>query len=447
MKTGIRLIVEYYNVKTGEILSSEVIRDDVIKKPNTIKGLGYLHEEQISLLQSIQDIKLRYEIRLLNQEETCPKCGKKSKSNGMRKSKFHAVFTDHDVNIQRRHCQCGWNSSDTIEQLYGSSSHPDLIEKQVIQGVENSYRQASRQLNAESKKIRGINNDDRIRRNVATVAKIIEEEKLKPGKVVNQNKATKQLVTVIDGGHLKSNDNNADSFEAMLATVFCPDNLRRIDKHHNEILKKTSVASALSNHQKTIKQLVLNACHKEGMNAKVTELTCLTDGASNCWSISVALKRYCKKLINVLDWFHITKRFTVINNRVDTDFKEKLEKVKWFLWHGKAKEGLKRLAELQGIIENDKLLSDLQDLYEYLNRNKKYMVNYQKRQAMSLPFTSTYAESSVNTLINTRQKDNKKMQWSREGAHSILQIRTSRFSKTWSQDWKKAQYHIYKNAA
>ena len=39
------------------------------------------------------------------------------------------------------------------------------------------------------------------------------------------------------------------------------------------------------------------------------------------------------------------------------------------------------------------------------------------------------------------------MQWSREGAHSILQIRTSRFSKTWEQDWEKAQAQIYKNAA
>lgn len=44
--------------------------------------------------------------------------------------------------------------------------------------------------------------------------------------------------------------------------------------------------------------------------------------------------------------FHITKRFTLINNRVDSDFKEKLEKVKWFLCHGHAKDALDRLAQL-----------------------------------------------------------------------------------------------------
>jgi hypothetical protein len=137
------------------------------------------------------------------------------------------------------------------------------VEKQIIQGAENSYRQASRQLNAESKRNRSINNDDRIRRNLTKIANIIEENKLKPVKAIKQNEAVKELVAVIDGGHLKSKDNNAQSFEAMIATVFHPENIRKIDNYHNEITQKTSVASALSDHQRTIKQLVLNACRIE----------------------------------------------------------------------------------------------------------------------------------------------------------------------------------------
>jgi hypothetical protein len=199
--------------------------------------------------------------------------------------------------------------------------------------------------------------------------------------------------------------------------------------------------------QKTIKQLVLSACRKEGSNARITQITCLTDGANNCWSIAHSLKPYCKELLNILDWFHITKRFTVINNSVDADFKEKLEKVKWFLWHGNAKNAQERLAQLQSEVKEEKLSSSLQDLYEYIERNQKYIVNYQERQASNLPFTSTIAESSVNELINTRQKNNKKMQWTREGAHNILQIRTSQFSKTWEQDWESAQEEIYLKAA
>jgi hypothetical protein len=384
---------------------------------------------------------------MLNQENICPKCGKKTKLNGIKQSNFHAALTDHKVKIKRRYCQCGWSSPDTIDGIYGSSSHPDLVEKQLVQGAENSYRQASRQLNAESKNERSINNDDRIRRNIAKVAEIIQKNRLKKHKPVKSKDAVKELVAVVDGGHLKAKKKSSCSFEAMIATVYCPKNIRRIDKHHKEITQKASVASALSDDQQTIKQLTLNACRKEGMNARVTELTCLTDGANNCWSITNSLKRYCKKLINVLDWFHITKKFTVINNRIDNDFKDKLEKVKWFLWHGKVIDALTRLTKLQLGVKDENLISDLKDLYEYIERNQKYVINYQKRHSANLPFTSTIAESSVNELINTRQKNNKKMQWTREGAHNILQIRTSRFSKTWAEDWAIAQNEIYKKAA
>ena len=53
-----------------------------------------------------------------------------------------------------------------------------------------------------------------------------------------------------------------------------------------------------------------------------------------------------------------------------------------------------------------------------------------------------------NLLINACQKNNKKMQWSREGGeHNVLQIRASRFSKAWQQDWEIAQQSIYKKVA
>lgn len=448
MASGIRLVAECYDLKTGKIIDSKELRQDTLKKPQTLEEFGYLHGEQIQLLQSIQDFKLCYETKLINDDVLCPACGNKTNSRGTKKSNFHAALTDHVINIQQRRCHCGWKSDGTVAGIYGSALHPDLVEKQAIQGVDGSYRKASRTLNAESKSKRCINNDDRIRRNVAQVAKLVEAEKLKDVRATPIKNASKELVVVADGGHLKSKDQDSRSFEAMIATVYRPENIRRIDKNHNEVIQKTSIASALSDEQVTIKKLVLNACRKEGMNAKVTELTCLTDGAANCWSITNSLKFACKKLTNVLDWFHITKRFTIINNRIDSDMQERLEKVKWFLWHGKSQEALKRLLEIKNTtVASEKLFSDLEELHDYLERNQGYMVNYQKRKIAKLPFTSSYAESSVNTVINARQKNDKKMQWTREGAHNILQIRTSLFSKTWKADWKKTKNKMYPKAA
>jgi len=325
--------------------------------------------------------------------------------------------------------------------------HPDLLEKQALQGTDNSYRNASKNLNAESNSIRPINNDDRIRKSVSKVGDVVGIQKLNSIEQYKVSKAVKELIVVVDGGHVKSKKEDSRSFEAMIATVYAPKNIKFIDKNHNEITQKTSVASSMSDNQETIKQLLLNACRKEGMNATVTRLTCITDGASNCWSITKTLEFYSKNLTHVLDWFHITKKFTVIHKTLLEPLKERLEKVKWHLWHGASTMGLTRLEELIKDV-SDKITSDrLTSLYEYINRNKPYLVNYEKRQSNGLPFTSTVAETSVNSLINYRQKCNQKMQWSRSGSHNILQIRTSVFSKTWQNDWEMAQNKIYKLAA
>ena len=39
------------------------------------------------------------------------------------------------------------------------------------------------------------------------------------------------------------------------------------------------------------------------------------------------------------------------------------------------------------------------------------------------------------------------MLWSRDGAHNVLQIRSSDFSNTWDDDWKKVESILYRKAA
>ena len=62
-------------------------------------------------------------------------------------------------------------------------------------------------------------------------------------------------------------------------------------------------------------------------------------------------------------------------------------------------------------------------------------------------FTSNLAESTVNTLINERQKGKQKMLWSREGAHNVLQIRAAQRCESWINDWESVESKIYKLAA
>lgn len=439
METGIRLVAQHYNIKTNEIIDESVLHESHVSKAEVLKELGYLHTEQVDFLQKIQDFKIERQI-LLNCLPVCPKCKSKTKKAGTFKSNFHAALTDHKVVMQRTSCKCGWFSPSSIDKLFGSTMHPDLLEKQALQGSKESYEKSSQSLNAESAGKRSINSHSQVYKSVKKVGELLETIKSSEG---NKGKEVDTLIATIDGGHIKSRGNNR-SFEAMVATVYCPTNVSFIDKNHNAITLKTLVASAKDDQKKTMKALFKGACRVQGMTHS-TELTCIADGADNCWEIALSIKNECKKITVVLDWFHIAMKFK--NIAIPDKYSELFNKVKWHLWHGKPDTSLMRLEQLKDLFEDSSIISKLNKLSNYITNNRQGIVNYRARKKLGLSYTSNVAECTVNTLINERQKGKKKMLWTREGAHNILQIRASSFSNSWKDDWKKVESKIYPKAA
>jgi hypothetical protein len=139
MEIGIRLVAQNYDIRTGKIIEEKIIKDEKVSKARTLKELGYIHIEQIDFLQKIQEFKISHQI-MLNHLTKCPICDSKTHKLGMIKSKFHAILTDHKVSIQKVACKCGWVGRSTIEGIYGSTMHPDLLKKQALQGSKESYK-------------------------------------------------------------------------------------------------------------------------------------------------------------------------------------------------------------------------------------------------------------------------------------------------------------------
>jgi len=95
--------------------------------------------------------------------DVCPKCGDKLNKTGHAKSNFHAVFTDHQVGIQkRRNPECDWQSTPTTTSVFGTSIHPDLAKLQCEQGALYSYRQAQN-LEKLTVRRRSVNNHNNIK--------------------------------------------------------------------------------------------------------------------------------------------------------------------------------------------------------------------------------------------------------------------------------------------
>lgn len=90
---------------------------------------------------------------------------------------------------------------------------------------------------------------------------------------------------------------------------------------------------------------------------------------------------------------------------------------------------------LRDNIADEKQRSKLKGLQEYLENNRNFLVNYDERKQAGKVFTSQVAECHIDSIINARHKRHQKMQWTREGAHNVLQIRAMMASNEWEENW------------
>ena len=82
-----------------------------------------------------------------------------------------------------------------------------------------------------------------------------------------------------------------------------------------------------------------------------------------------------------------------------------------------------------------------------LKQNSHYLCHYAERKQKGLLFSSHVAESTVEHLINERHKRKQKMQWTRESAHHVLQIRSAIASNDWCYNWEAAVEAAIEQAA
>ena len=414
---------------TNEV-KTVIIDSGTVKDPSSILDLGFRHSEQIELLQKLQDTLLDAQSPNLEEKLShCPYCKGELGYRGYNKCDFHSVFTDHKVKVRRQVCKnCKWRSIPSIKSLFGTSSHPDLVKLQCETGAEHTYRESQEILNKKSFEKRKINNHDKIHSVIEKIGSYIAKNRNKEMDVPSADK----LVIQVDGGHLKDKDPTKRSFEAMTAVIYKPENVIKLSEDKRKILNKQCIASALADNQDYMRKQVLDRAIGLGLTSN-TEVIALSDGADNCWNISKTLEPHCRSFKGVLDWFHIAMKFQNIS--LPKTQKQKLDKVKWNLWHGNTKKALERLDELILKVKKAPKLMQLKRLRTYLDNNKKFLINYKLYQDNNMVFTSNIAEATVESLINRRCKGQQHMRWTRIGAHYLLQVRAYIASNVWVQNW------------
>ena len=340
--------------------------------------------------------------------------------------------------------KCNWTTTSNIKKQIHGKIHIDLLKVQSEFGSTSSYRSSSNKLNKITGK-RSINNHMQIRNITNKVGTILSDHKIKVSaqatkfeedldiKSNSQEKAN-QLCAAVDGGHVHDSDNPGHNFEVMIGKIYKPTNVVQVDKHHTKIVAKHCAASAKYDKQKTMINDFAIAAKKEGIDKDKTEVIALADGAKNCWNILKSLIPLCLVLICILDWFHVGKYIERVKKSIPTKIGE-LDLIKEELWSGHINQSLSKINVLKSTLNNEKHQKIIQNFYDYIESNKDHIVDYSARHKTGQIYTSHVAESTVEHLINERCKRKQKMQWSRDGIHSVIQIRTSTASYEWEYDW------------
>jgi len=147
------------------------------------------------------------------------------------------------------------------------------------------------------------------------------------------------------------------------------------------------------------------------------------------------------KATHLLDWFHLTMKLTVLGQLgkslvhceavLGEAIRDQIERLTWSLWHGQVDKALSKIDDLETSIEPfsatyarfTPLVKALAALRTYVVNNRHAIPNDGERYHNSEAIATGFVESTVNEVVSKRFCKKQQMQWSKEGAHLLLQTR------------------------
>src|SRR5262249_28992125 len=147
------------------------------------------------------------------------------------------------------------------------------------------------------------------------------------------------------------------------------------------------------------------------------------------------------KATHILDWYHLSMKLTVwgqygkglvqCETVLGAAIGDQIERLKWSLWHGQVDKARDKIDDLERAIAPFSetygryagLVKALSELRTYIVNNRPVIPNYGERYRRGEPIATGFVESTVNEVVSKRFCKKQQMQWSKEGAHLLLQTR------------------------
>jgi hypothetical protein len=234
-----------------------------------------------------------------------------------------------------------------------------------------------------------------------------------------------RIVVGLDGGYVRDWDERKANFELIVGRSTPED-------------RDPRYIGLVHGYDRKPKRRLFDLLQQQGLQAN-QDVTFLTDGGEEVRALTELVTPEAE---HVLDWFHIAMRLTVLkqyargvahhDEKEGAQLLSDLERTKWLLWHGNHHRAQQQADDLRDDVKGlemdyphlGKFARSAHEFAVYIRSNAGSLINYGERFRSGERISSAMAESTVNAVVSKRFAKRQQMQWTRRGAHLLLQTRT-----------------------
>jgi hypothetical protein len=408
------------------------------KSDHRLEAVGLSISESKSLQNCLQQhIVTAQAAAFVSRHRCCPACGRQLCHKGKYPIIFRTVFGNVTLSSPRFY-RCGCQPADSqtfspLTELFTEHTAPELLSLESRWASLISFGLTAALLK-DVLPVAGTTNPETVRQHLHRVADRHDADLgSEPASLVESGPAAGQaspvpreaVIVGIDGGYLRNWHDKQKKFEVIVGKSRAED---RDDRYFGLVRSQDAAP----------KRRLCEVLRRQGLPAD-QPVTVLTDGGDSVRALASDLPAGSE---HHLDWFHVAMRLTVLgqyakglahHNPIEaTALQDRLERIQWRLWHGDAGEALSRARELaedvaalaRGYPGLMRLVKAMAELATYIDNNAAAVADYSERWDHGEIISTAFAESTVDLVVSRRFAKKQQMQWSKKGAHRLLQTRT-----------------------
>ncbi len=454
----------------------------VTRSEPTLETLGLTLEESKQVLQRLQHLIIDQQVAAyLDQQRACPHCGqhRQLKQNGI--APFRTLFGLVKVRNPRwQQCTCQAHAGRTFRPLTAllpERTSPELRYLETKWASLASYGVSTKLLH-EVLPIDQKHSAVTVRNHTFQAARRTEQD-LGAEQVIfiDGCQAERDRLPIpdgplsvgLDGGIVRARRGTTGAKTGNLFEVIAGKSILAFRRDDPDDVPPSSKCFALVRSvDPKPKRRLFELLQSQGMQAN-QQVTFFSDGGDTVRTLPEYLHPEAE---HILDWFHLAMKITVLqqcgrglpppktpDTVVETpdeaSLERVLESVKHYLWHGNSCRALDRLQDVADVLERwdydedgepipqpgsesaARMLKYVRELGTYIVNNAPLIVNYGERYRNGERISTGFVESTINQVVSKRMVKKQQMQWTPEGAHLLLQVRTQVLNDDWEQTFRE----------